>query len=293
VIDEDGKIVPSVELEWFTKDRLIFEFDKGDHGEGTGKGITYIWCCVQGTTIESIHIPIEVWIVDHVLLTPRSLEIPLGKRQQITAQVTNDEGLRATDVLLNWSHDAPDPLIVRISPKGNVTGNRIGRTSISAGTGNENSGGVWARIRAEVTVIANPKENDRGKGFPKLLMTDRDVDPETGTIRPLNIDQPTLWQEVSDYLNNIWWLNLGSPEAAFYCNQRADNPTQWRAFHAKKVIDMVVQVHMQEEYSAKGDNERPDLWGRHKLQIESFEVLLMQVMWDKMQPFILTGKGLN
>ena len=75
---------------------------------------------------------------------------------------------------------------------------------------------------------------------------------------------PTIWQEVSDYQNNIWWLNLGSSEAAFYFNHRGSNPTQWRAFHAQKVVEMVIQVHMKEEFDGKGLDERPDLWNRHK-----------------------------
>ena len=83
-----------------------------------------------------VEIPIEVWRVDHVLLTPRSLEIELGKRKQILAEVTNDEAARATDVLLNWQHDADDQLIIRIHPTGWITGNRIGHTQVTAGAGN-------------------------------------------------------------------------------------------------------------------------------------------------------------
>ena len=45
---------------------------------------------------------------------PLSLEVPLGKRQRVVAEVTNDEGERATDVYLTWAHDADDPMIVRI-----------------------------------------------------------------------------------------------------------------------------------------------------------------------------------
>ena len=248
---------------------------------------------MRDSAIESAKVGVDVWSVDHVLLTPRVLNIPLGKREQITAQVTNDEGGRATDVLLNWSHDAADSLIVRISPWGYVTGNRLGKTSISAGAGEEATGGVWARIRAEVTVTPNPGEHDREGGFPRLLVTDRDVDPSTGEIRESNVDQPTVWQEVSDHQRNIWWLNLGSPEAAFFFTQRTENPIHWRAFHSQKLIEMVVQVHMKEEFDAKGDDERPDLWNRHKAHLETFQVEMMQAMWERLQPYVLTGVVLS
>jgi hypothetical protein len=143
---------------------------------------------------------------------------------------------------------------------------------------------------AEVTVVPNPKDQDRGGGFPRLLVTDTsDIDPITGEPRQSNPDMPTLWQEVTDYQQNIWWLNLGSPEAAFFFNRRAENCSEWRAFHAQKVIEMVIQIHMKDEYDARGDAERPDLWNRHKAQLEIFQVQMMQAMWEKLTPFIRTG----
>jgi len=54
---------------------------------------------------------------------------------------------------LRWRHDADDQMIVRISRRGTVTGNRPGRTSVTAGAGE-----VWARIPVEVHVIPNPEE---------------------------------------------------------------------------------------------------------------------------------------
>jgi hypothetical protein len=123
-------------------------------------------------------------------------------------------------------------------------------------------------------------------------VTDTDIDEETGEKRESNPDMPTLWQEVSDYQRNIWWLNLGSPEAAFFFGRRADNPSAWRAFHAQKVIEMVVQVHMKDEYTARHD-ERPDRWDRHKFQLETFQVQMMQAMWDKLTPFIASGEEIE
>jgi hypothetical protein len=123
-----------------------------------------------GTRIESARVHVEVWNVDHVLLTPRNIEIPLGKMKEIIAEVTNDEGQRGTNVLLNWKHDADDQLIVRIHPTGRLTGNRIGKTSVTAGTGDPSAGGVWARIQAEVEVVPNPEQPNPGGGFPQLKL---------------------------------------------------------------------------------------------------------------------------
>jgi hypothetical protein len=278
---------------WTSKDRHIIEFENDDFAVARGKGRTTISIAIEGTNIRSRDIPVEVWNVDHVLLTPRHLEIPLGKRKQIVAEVTNDDGTRATNVLLNWKHDADDPLIVRINPAGWVTGNRRGRTNVLAGAGNPEAEGVWARIPAEVLVVENPDEVQRGSGFPQLLLTGRDPDPETGEVREGDPEQPALWQEVSDFRNNVWWLNLENPAAFFHFSHFHERPELWRSFHAQKVVDMVQQVHMQSEYTQKEPDERPDYWASHKATLERIEVQLAQIMWEQLSTYVQTGEGLD
>ncbi|OGO25236.1 MAG: hypothetical protein A2W33_06440 [Chloroflexi bacterium RBG_16_52_11] len=293
VLDRNGWLVPRAKITWHTDDRHVAQIENGESITGTDKGTTEIWAKVKGTSIESPRVLVEVWVVDHVLLTPRSLEIPLGLRKHVIAEVTNTEGYRATNVFLNWEHDADDSLIVRINPSGWIVGNRIGNTSISAGAGDPARGGVWARIRAEVAVVPNPEEIEKGGGFPQLLMTGRDTDPATGETRMGDPDQPTLWQEVTDYQNNIWWLNLESPDAGFFFQRRSEDIRLWRGYHAQKTVEMVVQVHMKEIFTAQGEAERPDLWSRHKYMFEMFQVQYGLSMWEKLQSYVLTGEGLD
>lgn len=200
------------------------------------------------------------------------------------AEVTDDDGQRSTDVLLDWKHDAEDPLVVRISRVGTVTANRLGRTAITAG-----AGPVWARIPVEIKVVPNPDAQKRGAGFPRLLLTGRDLDPATGTIREGDPDQPALWQEPSDYVHNVWWLNLQSAEAAFAFRRRASDPTLWRTYHAEKVIDMVVQVWMTEEFTRKGEQQRPEFWAAHLAAMDRHRVRLVQEMWQRLEPYVLSG----
>jgi hypothetical protein len=329
VRDAGGKAVASAELEWHSSDARIVRFGERNELMACGKGTAHIWARLKNTArnaeksttpstvpskltsttksaakstaahpgksapIESAKITVDVWIVDHVLLTPRSLELPLGRRKQIIAEVTNDEGARAANVLLNWKQDAGDPLTVRIQPNGWVTGNRIGQATVTAGAGIPEDSGVWARIPTEISVLPAPDEPQRGAGFPELRLTDRDTDPATGEIREGDPEQPALWQEVSDYQNNLWWLNLQSPDAAFFFGHRGDDIRLWRAFHAQKVVDMVLQVHMREEFDARGETERPDLWARHKVILDLKEVQLKQAMWDKLQTYVNFGGGLD
>jgi hypothetical protein len=185
---------------------------------------------------------------------------------------------------MDWRHDAEDQMVVRISRSGIVTGNRLGRTAVTAG-----AGAVWARIPVEVTIIANPEKQKRGGGFPRLLLTGRDVDPATGSVREGDPDQPALWQEASDFVHNVWWLNLQSPDAAYAFRQHGGNPSLWRTYHAEKVIEMVVQVWMTEEFTRKGEGQRPEFWAAHLAATERHRVRIVQQMWKRLEPYITSG----
>jgi hypothetical protein len=271
-------------LEWSSSDPHVAAVSLSGELEAREKGTCKIRIRIKGTDIEAGPISVEVWNVDHVLLTPRNLEMPLGTRQQITAEITDDEGRRSTNVLLEWRHDADDPLIVRVSQRGIVTANRLGRTGITAGAGE-----VWARLPVEVHVVPNAEKPRRGRGLPRLLLTGRDRDPATDTVREGDPDQPPLWQEPSDYVHNVWWLNLQNPEAAFNFRSRAENPTLWRSYHAGQTMEMVVQVWMTEEFTRKGEQQRPEFWADHLLAMDRHRVRIVQQMWKGLQPYVTDG----
>jgi hypothetical protein len=275
-------------IEWFTSDPKIASVSKEGVLEAKQKGRCNLWMQVKGTLIRTEPIPVTVWNVDHVLLTPRNLEVPLGTSESVTAEVTDDEGNRSTGVLLDWAHDAEDPLIVRISRGGMITGNRFGRTAVKAG-----AGGVWSRIPVEVHVVPNAEEPKRGGGFPRLLLTDRDIDPATGTVRLGDPDQPPLWQEPSDFIHNVWWLNLQSPDAAFAFRQHGSTPALWRTYHAERVIEMVVQVWMGEEFTRKGESQRPEFWAAHLAALDRHRVRIAAEMWKRLEPYVAAGAALN
>jgi hypothetical protein len=151
-------------------------------------------------------------------------------------------------------------------------------------------GNVWARIPVEIHVIPNPEEQNRGSGFPRLLLTGRDEDPATGLIRDGDPEQPALWQETTDFVKNVWWLNLQSSDARFAFKQRSSTPELWRAYHAEKVIEMVVQVWMGEEFTRKGESQRPDFWAGHLAAMNRLQVRIVQQMWKKLEPYIHQGR---
>lgn len=97
---------------------------------------------------------------------------------------------------------------------------------------------------------------------------------------------------MSKSLSDVWWLNLHSPEAAFAFGQIEDAPALWRQFHVDKVIAMVTQVLMQDEFTRRGEDERQAYWADHKLALDRHEVQTMQQMWETLQPYVLSGGGL-
>lgn len=295
VRDADNLPIRNTNLIWTSDNPRIAEFPDPKDGRlfAKDKGACFIRVKVKGTSIESLPVLITVCVVDHVLLTPRSLEIPLGKQEHIVAEVTSDEGQRSTDVLLNWEHDADDPMTVRISPRGTVTGNKLGPTTVSAGAGDRSKGGVWARVRAEIVVVENPQLDRRGGGYPTLKVTEKDIDPETGEKRASDPDEPPLWQTVSDYRHNIWWLNLGSKEAESAYSQKTTNPPTWRLYHAQKVVEMVVHVHMQKEFTTLGEGEVAALWSDHWASFNTLQKQYIPLMWEKLEEYVVTGSGLE
>jgi len=291
LVDELGRSVTGVKLFYQSDDSNVMEVDDTT-GQATvvGKGQCYVTVRIS-SGLSSERVKVEAWIVDHVLLSPRQLDIPIGTRKTITAEVTSDDGKRSTAVLLNWKHDADDALLVRIRPNGTITGNRLGETQISAGAGRD-EGAVWSRIPATIRVVENPERRGRGEGYPQLKLTGRDIDPETGQVREGDAESPALWQEVADVENNIWWLNVDAPEAAFAFSLHHEQPETWRLYHATKLVEMVTQVHMQAEYTT-GKEENKDFWAAHKAALERFQIQVSPLMWDKLAGYVRDGTELE
>ncbi len=106
-------------------------------------------------------------------------------------------------------------------------------------------------------------------------------------------DQPPLWQEPSDWINNVWWLNLQSPDAAFAFKKHATEATLWRTYHAERLIDMVVQVWMSEEFTRKGDSQLPEFWADHLGALNRHRVRIAQQMWKRLEPYVAGGSALD
>jgi hypothetical protein len=68
--------------------------------------------------------------------------------------------------------------------------------------------------------------------------------------------------------------------------QRGTNLALWRAYHAEKVSEMVVQVWMTEEFTRKGESQRPEVWAAHHAAMDRHRVRIVQQMWKRLEPFV-------
>ena len=279
VRDQNGNPVDT-DLEWKSDDRSVIKLDKKGNCDAISKGSCKIYISVIGTDIITPPIAADVVVIKDVLLSPREMKIGVGHSKQIIAQVTTDEDERFSDILLDWSHDAADQGIVKISPRGYVFGNKVGKTSVTSGT--KNDGDLWATNPVSVEIIPSDDKGGTGSGFPTLKITDREIDPYTGKIRPGDPEAPALWQEFWDEKNNIWWLNTQSKDAQFaYSELQRGNKGLWKMFHAKLLVEMVIQAHLDFEYTKRGEEEREARWSDHKSFYDRKYVELTKAMWGK------------
>lgn len=52
---------------------------------------------------------------------------------------------------------------------------------------------------------------------------------------------------------------------------------------------MVVQVWMTEEFTRKGEQQRPEFWAAHLAAMDRHRVRLVQEMWRRLEPYVLSG----
>ena len=69
VLDVLGRTVPAIDLDWSTDNVRVAAFDPDGRLVAMSKGQTEVCARVPGTDIVSARVVIDVWVVDHVLLT--------------------------------------------------------------------------------------------------------------------------------------------------------------------------------------------------------------------------------
>jgi hypothetical protein len=54
-------------------------------------------------------------------------------------------------------------------------------------------------------------------------------------------------------------------------------------------MDMVVQVWMTDEFSRKGDSQRPEFWASHQAALDRHRVRTVGQMWKRLESYVASG----
>jgi hypothetical protein len=52
---------------------------------------------------------------------------------------------------------------------------------------------------------------------------------------------------------------------------------------------MVVQVWMTDEFSRKGESQRPEFWASHQAALDRYRVRTVGQMWKKLESYVASG----
>jgi hypothetical protein len=121
-----------------------------------------------------------------------------------------------------------------------------------------------ATTPARITVVAPDDELDkqRRKGFPRVLISEFQEDPDTGETVTLSRDDPPVHQRAQDPDRNIWWINAAAPLARLYLDVNKGygfGSREWRIYHTERFIDVIVQI-MLSTGPASEDELSPGGW---------------------------------
>jgi hypothetical protein len=201
-------------------------------------GMASIYCETFDKKVRSNTIQLEVVDIMSIAVAPTTVEVPMGSRRRIVATCQLISGEAATDIALMWLED--DSTVAQVSAAGMVFGFTLGSTKVTATDDN-----VTALNSVDVTVVPGDENGDRGSGYPRVLISEIDPDPDTGEDVTLSPDDPPVHQRVHDVERNIWWINSAAPLARLYlADEFGPESREWRIYHVERYVDVIVQIAM-------------------------------------------------
>lgn len=227
-------------------------------------GRTEIWAQTLDSKVTSNRVMLEVVKIKSVTLSPAELEIPLGSRHTITALCKLSDGQVTSDIYLVWFET--DGTVAQVSASGQVFAHALGSTEVTAGDDK-----CMAEDSVKVKVVeAAGGGDDRGHGYPRILISGVNKDPDTLIDVNFQNDDPPVLQQPEDVNRNIWWINSTSPFAGMYLGPRYGvKSREWRQYHVERVVEVMAQIAL----SSDPENEDLDInawllkWGEQQAAI--------------------------
>jgi hypothetical protein len=203
-------------------------------------GNTAIYAKTIEGSIYSNAVPLEVVRIAEIRITPHELEMPAGTRRRLEAMCRLPGGEEVSNVYLTWIE--ANASVARVSGSGLVYAFGPGETQVTA-----TDDSCRSDLPAVVRVSPSPGKaagKDRGRGYPRILISEVDCAPDEDQPRRFRADDPPIYQLIQDVDNNIWWINLASPFARLYYSSEkyGVKSEAWRMYHIERVIDVMVQI---------------------------------------------------
>lgn len=270
--DRDERRIRPVPYEWTSDDNNVAMVDTTLNLINTfSPGKTKISARTLDGALVSNAVDLQVVKIRSITLDPETVEIPVGSRKGIEANCELSNNEVVSGVSLVWTEG--NPAIARVSSSGMVFGFELGETEVTAGDDR-----CWAKSAVKLRVVpAEGKgqgDQKGGRGFPRILVSGVDEDPDTGELITLSVDDPPVYQRLDDVDRNIWWINSSSPLARLYLDTSVGygyKTREWRIYHIERYIDVMVQIALtfDPDQGAMGANDWIMRWGERVVAIQS------------------------
>jgi len=258
-LDADGQRIRPVPFRWVSTDTNVAMVDEDLLVINTFSfGTTIIYAETLDGRLRSNEATLEVVHIYDITIQPEDVEVQVGGRQQLNAICQLADGSMSRDVYLVWTEN--NPSIARVSAAGMVFAHELGQTTVTAGDDH-------CLSRHFATIIVVPPttgggDEGRGRGFPRILISEINSDPETDEKVEFSREEPPVWQRPIDVDRNIWWINSASPLARMYLDQTRGygyESREWRIYHLERIIEIMVKIAV--EYATfQGEEASVESW---------------------------------
>jgi hypothetical protein len=211
-------------------------------------GTTNLYAETLDGKVRSNTTNLDVLVIRDIEIIPNKVELPVGSRRALETVCTLSNGEKTMGVFLVWTED--NAKIARVSAAGMVYGFEVGECQIAAGDDH-----AMAKSPAIISVIpatSGGNNEGKGRGYPIILLSSIDNDPDTNEPVHLSRDYPPVYQRPEDADRNIWWINSSSPIAGMLLDNEKGygyHSREWRMYHLERYIEILIQIAL--TYRAK------------------------------------------
>ena len=238
--DKAGQRVRAVPHVWSSSDWAVATIDNELNTVTTHKaGTVEITVTCKDSGVHSNVLAIEVLDIATIELSPLQMEVHAGSRRPVAAVCNVTDGRTIEGVHLIWSEN--DSSVAQVGSGGMVFGLVPGSTVVTAGDSS-----IDADEPSAITVL-DPKEDEGsgGGGFPRILLSEIDIDPLGEAPPEFSAAEPPVHQRPQDFDHNIWWINMASPLARRYIDTARGggaHSKEWRVYLLERYIEIMVKI---------------------------------------------------